>query len=341
MWLEWLRSLGRKLGLSYQRIFALLGIVLFGGVLYYAGPGAWQRVLVADIGYLFIAFMACVLLTASSATRWGLITNAVARKRVCSYLHYFYYFVIGRVSGLFVSRSLGDFAVRPLALRAANPLSTRRMIYALFLDKLFDLLVLGALLIPSILYILRWLPLSGYVLLAFFVFLGLSLFWWRYDKFLKAILGWVSQNRPRLSPRNEKIGQWLDFLAKGENWVSSGVVMRAYLITLIRFVLLTLQFYLVSVALRLPFSFWEFWGAIPLVQLGLLVAITPGALGILDIGWLGVLTLLGGAEADCNSFVVGQRVFVFVFTVVMGLATSLWMLLLSNNSANNCETGQV
>jgi len=341
MWLEWLRSLGRKLGLSRQRIFALLGIVLFGGVLYYAGPGAWQRILAADIRYVFIAFMACLLLTASSATRWGLITNAVAQKRVCSYLRYFYYFVIGRVSGLFVSRSLGDFAVRPLVLRAANPLSTGRILYALFLDKFFDLTVLGALLLPSILYVVRWLPLSGYVSLVLFVFLGLSLFWWRYDKFLKAIWGWISQNGPRLLPRNEKVGPWLDFLARGENWVSRGVVMRAYLITLLRFVLLTLQFYLVSVALRLPFSFWEFWGAIPLVQLGLLVAITPGALGILEVGWLGVLTLLGGAEADCNSFVIGQRVFVFVFTLVMGLVASLWILLLAKDSANNCRTGQV
>lgn len=327
MWLEWSRSLGRKLGLSRQRIFALAGIVLFGGVLYYAGPEAWQRVLTADIYYLLIAFVVSVLLTASSATRWGLITNAVVKKQVCSYPHYFYYLLIGRVSGLFVPRTVGDLAIRPLALRAANRLSMGQMLYALFLDKSFDLAVLGTLLGPSILYILRWLPLSGYMLLAFFAFLGLSLFWWRYDTFLKAILGWVSQNGPHWLPRKGKTGQWLDFLSKEEDLVSSGVVMRAYLITLVRFVFLTLQFYLISAALRLSFSFWQFWGAIPLVQLGLLVAITPGALGILEVGWLGALTLLGGTEADCNSFVIGQRVFVFVFTLVMGLVASLWMML--------------
>jgi uncharacterized protein (TIRG00374 family) len=329
MWFERPRSLGRKLGLSRQRVFALVGIVLFGGVLYYAGPGAWQRVLAVDIRYLLIAFMVCILLTASSATRWGLITNAVAKKRVCSYLYYFYYFVIGRVSGLFVSRSLGDFAIRPLALRAANPLSIGWMFYAVFLDKLFDLSVLGVLLVPSILYILRWLPLGGYVLLVFLAFLGLSLFWWRYDRLLRAILGWVSQNGPRWLLRSEKTGRWLDWIDLGEDLVSKGVVMRAYLITLVRFVLLTVQFYLISVALHLPFSFWQFWGAIPLVQLGLLVAITPGALGILEVGWLGVLALLGGAEADCNSFVVGQRIFVSLFIFVMGLSTSLWILLLA------------
>ena len=280
--------------------------------------------------YLVAAFAASVLLTACSATRWGLITNAAAQKRVCSYPHYFCYFVIGRVSGLFVSRTLGDFAVRPLVLRSANALPTGRMYYAVFLDKLFDLAVLGILLCPSILYLGGWLPLRGHLTFAFLALLGLSLFWWRYDRFLGALLGLASQRGLQWILSNEKIKHWIACFSVSENWVSTRVVMQAYLITLARFVFLTLQFYLISVALHLSFSFWEFWVVIPLGQLGYLVAFTPGSLGVSELGWWGLLSLLGSTEVDRNSFVIGQRIFILMFTLVMGLATSLAMLLLTN-----------
>lgn len=67
-------------GLSSQHWLGLAGLILFGGVLYYAGPEAWQQILRADARYLLLAFGVNVLLMGSSSPSLG-VTNQCGRGR--------------------------------------------------------------------------------------------------------------------------------------------------------------------------------------------------------------------------------------------------------------------
>jgi uncharacterized membrane protein YbhN (UPF0104 family) len=68
------------------------------------------------------------------------------------------------------------------------------------------------------------------------------------------------------------------------------------------------------------------WVGIPIAQLGLLLAVTPGALGALEAGWLGVLLLAGLPRQDIATFLIGQRAALFVFIFVLGAISYLGSL---------------
>lgn len=312
-------------GLSSQHWLGLAGLILFGGVLYYAGPEAWQQILRADARYLLLAFGVNVLLMGSSSLRWGLLTNAVAGEKVCSYFNYFYYLVLGRVFGLFVSFNLGDYGVRPLALRATNSLSTARMVYALILDKLFDLLLAVGLSGVVLFLLLDRLSWQSYWSLVGLIAMLLLLFWSRYEQLVQFFLRFFSPYGSWLLRRSNKAAQWFDFLAANRNLVGAKAVTGAYGMTVLRFALLVLYHYLIAAALHLPFSYLDFWLVVPIIQLGLIAAFTPAALGVLELSWLGVLTWLGYQPFEVSVFVVGQRIFSLLFTLLVGLFISPWM----------------
>jgi uncharacterized membrane protein YbhN (UPF0104 family) len=66
---------------------------------------------------------------------------------------------------------------------------------------------------------------------------------------------------------------------------------------------------------------------IPIAQLGLLFSVTPGALGALEAGWLGVLLLAGLPRPEIAAFLIAQRAAITVFIPVLGALSYLGSLL--------------
>lgn len=92
--------------------------------------------------------------------------------------------------------------------------------------------------------------------------------------------------------------------------------VKAYGITALLNGALILSFYFIAQAVGVKIGVVPFIVAYPLAQLSLIASITPGGLGIFDLGWLGLLVLSGVPEEQALTFVVAQRAYVSVFVLV-------------------------
>ena len=72
----------------------------------------------------------------------------------------------------------------------------------------------------------------------------------------------------------------------------------------------------------MPLSFSELWAITALSQLTIVVAVTPGAWGVLEVGWVGMLAALGISTDDALEFALSVRV-VQVLTFAAGAAVAV------------------
>jgi uncharacterized protein (TIRG00374 family) len=84
--------------------------------------------------------------------------------------------------------------------------------------------------------------------------------------------------------------------------------------TLTRYLLVIARLHLLILALGLSIPLSVLLPGIIVAQASLIFAFTPGALGILEGGWYMVLSAVGVPQIDRSTFLIGQRVFWFIFT---------------------------
>ncbi len=94
---------------------------------------------------------------------------------------------------------------------------------------------------------------------------------------------------------------------------------RVYLLTIAQILMMVLRSHLAARAVGLQLPFLVLLLAAPVAQLGQLLAFTPGALGIRELSWIGVLQATGIPREDLLAFVVGHRAYVYLSILVLAL----------------------
>jgi uncharacterized protein (TIRG00374 family) len=311
-----------------------LSLGVFVLVLYVGGVEAWRRVLQADPVWVGVAFACTALLTYISAVRWGLIANSVAGARLCSMRAYYHYLMMGKTVGLILPEAVGVYTVGPLAMKAEGRSSFVLAFGTLFLDKLFDLVLSGLLLFPVAAYALRLVSLEVCAALfgVLFAVLGILVLGW-----YGPLVGGAFVLRARLVRRSQS-APWLRRLLQGrlgqqllalrvDQVPPARIAALAYGFTVLRYLLMTARFAAVSQAVGVDVPPLLVFVGIPIAQLGLLLSVTPGALGALEAGWLGVLLLAGLPRTEIATFLIGQRAALFVFIFTLGLLSYLGRLI--------------
>jgi uncharacterized protein (TIRG00374 family) len=310
-------------------VLGLAGVAIFAVFLYLGGTEALSRIAHGDPVYLLAALLTVGGVTLTGALRWRLLVSGLTRQPVMPLHLIYYYNIIGRVISLFAPRGVGDFAGRPLALRAGKGSSLGMALYSTLLDRLFDYILLMLMTGPALLYVGHLVSLEIGVALAA-ILLGVSFFiittrfgqvirW--FTAFLGQFAAWGSKVPllGRLIPRDkvERLrqldGVQVDFWTAG----------RAYLLTILQILMATLRSYLIARALGLSLPFLLLLMATPVAQLGQILAFTPGALGIRELSWFGVLQVTGVPRDDLLVFLVGHRAYTYVCILVLALISQL------------------
>ncbi len=303
-------------------IFSLIGIVLFIAVIYLAGADRVDAILDARPGWIAAAFAAGLAVTISSTFRWGYIANALAESRPLSWPQYWASLLTSRVLGLFVPRNASDLGVRFVALTGLGRTTPEVAAASIALDQLFDIALLVVWLVPSLLLLADvggpwawWLvPVATVAAPAIMIKLGVAMRW---------VAGVLATATARLGGRHGKIGDFFQRRAEGLTrlatvqhftWRQS---LAIAVVTFIRYGLNAVMFWTIAQALGLPIDLWTFILVGAAVQLSLVVAFTPGGLGIMDLGFVGLLALGGVASETVAAFIVGQRAFQYAFFPLM------------------------
>ena len=311
-----------------------LSLGLFAAVLYVGGLDAWRQLLAADWRWVGAAFGCTALLTYVSAVRWNLIANALAGARLCSTRATLHYLMMGRTAGLVLPEAVATHSIGPLAMKAEGHSSFGLAFGSLLLDKLNDLCLSGLLLLPTAAFALRLIDVRVCAALfgAIFVLVGVVLWAW-----YRPLVAWAFRVRDGVFRWAERVswlrrllgtrlGQQLTALDAGRV-PQRRVALAAYGLTLLRYSLMAGRFAAVSTAIRIDVPPLLLFVGIPIAQLGLLLSVTPGALGAMEAGWLGVLLLAGLPRAEIAAFLIAQRAAITVFILALGALSYLGSLL--------------
>jgi uncharacterized membrane protein YbhN (UPF0104 family) len=93
------------------------------------------------------------------------------------------------------------------------------------------------------------------------------------------------------------------------------VALQTLGLTILLNVALTICFYHISRAVGMTHPWTVFFAGFPITQLSLILAVTPGGLGLFDAGWYGVLLLGGVPNQEALTFVIAQRAYIFLFVL--------------------------
>ena len=329
-------KLGSK---TYRRILSALGVLIFGAILYYGGVEALRRVASVNLWYLACAFVGAGLAAVVTSLRWGLIVDALEGPSARSRLHYFYYVMMGKISSTFVSQYVGDYGVRPLALKASGATSMGRAFYSVLLDRVFDLMLSLLFLVPGSLYLAGVVSAEVFGVLVVVFVGGYWAVMARNHHLVADLLGMVAGVVRGLGRRTtvgkgllDRVATIVEGARTGFEQVGRRCINAANLLTLCRYLAMAVRAYFVALALGLSIPFWLVFLAVGLVRFTLLFAIAPGRLGVLEVGWFGVLVLGGVDSAAIVPFLIGLRVYGLVFNAILALAAHLAVTLRANKA---------
>jgi uncharacterized protein (TIRG00374 family) len=320
-------KLGSK---TFRFILSALGVLIFLGILYYGGAEALRQVAQVNPWYLICAFVSTGLAALATSVRWGLIVEALEGRRAATLLQYCYYVMMGKISSTFVSQYVGDYGVRPLALKASSDTSMGRAFYSVLLDRFFDLMLSLLFLVPGLLYLGGVVSPEGLAILVVLLVGGYWVLVARNHRVVSGLLGVAagaanraSAKTPILKGALARVASTLEGARAGFDRVGQKCITVANVLTLCRYVLMSLRSYFMALALGLSIPFGLIFVAVGLVRFTLFFAVAPGRLGVLEVGWYGVLALGGVASSAIIPFLIALRVYGLVFNAVLALAAHL------------------
>ncbi len=286
----------------------VFSIGLFGAILWFGGLQGWRSLIAGDPWLYFLAFLLSGLVPLLSAWRLRTLVRAATNEEVSTLRRFFHINMTAIALGLFLPRNAAMLGGKAAYLRTLG-VPVFRGSWGIMMEYLVDLTFLSLLVLPGLLVLLGGTGPIVYcaVTLAGVLFLLGGILWAKRRDW-RALLGRLIRRIPWLSSR----------LPISEDGIVPGPVKGVALLAVTVIIHLSMAFraYVVALAIGLEPSWLIFLAAYPLTQLGLALAVAPGALGTLDASWLGLLILGGMSKPDALSFTVALRASIVVFPVV-------------------------
>jgi uncharacterized membrane protein YbhN (UPF0104 family) len=305
------------------------GLGLFGVVLWWLVPD-WSALagrVALEPGWIVVGLLGTTGASFVTAARWQLLAELMGGNRL-RYLSYFYVLVLTRLLGQFTSTLAMDLVGRGVGLRSSG--SERGLGHAatqVVLERLLDL-VLPLLLLGWAL-VMRWELLgpdvSGAPALTLgvcsLVFLGLATL--LLGPSVRVALRAYLFLRLRLGKqrRAEVEGELSDASGVALPRVEPALAAKVALYSLLRFAFVIVQFWGMGCAVGLELGWVEMTIATPFAQLAGMIGLTPGGLGMLEVGWAGGLGFVGVDGVGIGLFMLAQRVGVIAFFGLLTLVS--------------------
>ena len=289
----------------------VLSVGLLALIIVWGGPEAWKQVSSGDRTFILISFMLLGLASMVSAVRIQLIARSTTGKSLAPWTRFYNMNMTIRALWLIVPRSLSTLGGKSVALSTIG-ISLRRAVWIVFIDNVFDLILLGVLVGPALLYLRRHFQAWGFLTLISVLILGLAVILWglRGSGYMHLVVSWI-KSRPRIST---PLG--IDPDAVANLSLSRSATMRAFGLSVLLNGLLATCFFYIAQAVGLTYPLFVFIAGFPITQLSLILAVTPGGLGLFDAGWYGVLLLAGVPNQQALTFVIAQRAYIMIYVLI-------------------------
>ena len=272
---------------------------------------------------MFLATFAFILL---HTLRWKRIVDALSKRQGTSFLPFYKWMIHSYTLGYIMPKDVSLVSVRTYYLKQHENLPLSASLFSVALDRLLDIVVFLVVVIPCLLFVTRILsPAISFVMMALSVGALLLTLRWKGEgtfqvliRFYRKILTLpVIRNRMRAG-KSEIPGEY----SLGQNGFYTVVFWSVG-----TYLLLVLRFFFTGLALGVDLSLLQSLFVIPVIQISGLVNITPGSLGVLELGSWGALLLIDVPKDQILRFVIGQRVLLTVVLLLLILLNHLFFFL--------------
>lgn len=306
--------------------FTFIGILIVVFIIFINREFSFQRIIQLNLFYLIILIILSILINLICGLRWGFIVNLLEGKKILPYRKFLFYYTLSVFISIYSFQELSNFATR-LGSLTLEKVSIQNSINAYLIEKTLNFFNLISICWISILYFLKILPIPiiwPIAIFSFFIFYFLI-----NNKKLNIlkIIFYLNKIFLIVIKKLHLLNKNFDLNSLNNNWsllFSSPQIKKLYSLSIIKFILNILLIYFTFKIFHINISFLNVFLAVPLVDLGMLFAFTPGALGIFEGGWFIILKILTFSPLDINTFLIGGR----LTSLIAILSSTLFFYLL-------------
>jgi len=287
---------------------------------------------IADMPLWGIAlFFAMTLLNLMlGAKKWQLVVEHLSREtdEMPSYSFFLLYTLIGAFLGLFVPIQVSTLATRSISLQVGGYGSVKRGAASSIISQVQDVIVIIIFVIPGYFVIFRNLSFSIWILEISGLIIGGHIFF-------RHILPFISEKVANQKISNKWPKSFYGNLSKNiislfqeisnKKIIAPSLTIPLYYLSMLRFINLALRSYLISWLIGLGVSPISIMSMSSITQLSLLIAITPGNLGVLEWGWVGLLGLVDIPIALAGNFALTTRTLGYGSTITIFVISFLYL----------------
>ncbi|MES9934829.1 MAG: lysylphosphatidylglycerol synthase transmembrane domain-containing protein [Sedimenticola sp.] len=240
------------------------------------------------------------------AVKWRFVSVELAGDSRQPLIFYYGYVVLSSVIGQVIPHYVGSVGVRAVAMKFHGVSSARRGAAFSVYDHLFDLFVLGVLIVPAVSYIFGWIELwhAAAISAVVFVLAGAVLVVHMERAFdlmlvvLKRVLDLFGSRKAADYDLKARIP---------ERVFEREVVLKLIFLSLLRYFNLVLFGFLIALFISVDIELLEMVMLTPLAQLATILTITPGGLGTMEWTWIGMLPQIGHSYQEASVYALFHR----------------------------------
>ena len=229
--------------------------------------------------------------------------------------------------GLFLPTDIALLGLRTLYMHRSGTQEASVALFAVLLDRIFDLLIFIVFMLPAVLFVVSMAH-EQIIVLTLLILLVLMVGALLYNTKKSVTAIFTIYNRiisfcarvpflkrySRLSPIDS---------ASIHN-LARPLFLKILLLTIGKYALLTLRFWFIGIAIGIHMTFFQGLFLVPFVQLAALVNLTPGGLGVVEMTSYGALALIGVPGSKILLFLLVQRVVIsLTFIGLAGIANGV------------------
>ena len=266
----------------------------------------WQQVVQAHPGYLLLIVAAKAVIFALSAVKWKLINERVTAEPSSAPRLFFYYTYtcLGGLLGQILPPHISSIAARSVGLRLHHKAPMLQGASTSLIEQVFDVLLPAACIGASLLFVIGLVSYNVFLLLVIvsIILVGGMIVW-----FGPQAAQWIGRREFTGGVISTRFVALRSALQHYSDQLDRRLMTQLYLLSAVRFALLAAQAALIVHATGLAVAVSDVLASLPLVQLSLLIAITPASIGIAEWTWSSLLYALGTSLTLASNYALLYR----------------------------------
>ncbi|MBF0358133.1 MAG: flippase-like domain-containing protein [Magnetococcales bacterium] len=237
-----------------------------------------------------------------------------------------FFFCCISFSNLMNSFMLGPAAsvsTKSLALKVIHKISIKKGVFIALTEHALNIFIVGLSILSSILaYLKLGPPLLNTVVCTLLPPVAVLAILYKFDFFREAffaVIGVVERIMRHLLPKIISKFNGKGYLLIVESFFKQAKFKQSLFFSLLIYYLIVCKAFFLATALNLDLNFLQFLLFYPFIYLTGAFGPTPGSLGFLEMGWVGILSLHGIDAQTAMTFALVKRVMDDLLEIILGL----------------------